>query len=265
MQGGAVRVGLFDSGIGGLSVLKECVRLYPGAEYFYYGDNKRAPYGSRPPEEILSFTEEGIRALLAEGADVLILACNTATAVCIDLLRQKHSVPIIGTEPAVKAAAKVCRRALVLATPRTAESVRLARLIQNFPTCIFTIHGAPHLAGSIEKFLTDGTPFGLEVQLPKGDFDGVVLGCTHYAFLKPQIARYYRVPVFDSGSGVAKQLVRVIKLGKIGRRDHSPSEGTDPPINERNSQKLNITFLGSGNFVNKSVFFSNICFGNFCF
>lgn len=223
------RIGVFDSGIGGLTVLHECDRVTTGCRYYYYGDNVRAPYGSKPREEILGYVRGAMRVFERLDVDAVVLACNTATAVCAETLRKEFAFPIIGTEPAILPAARMCRSALVLATPRTAESARLQELIRANTRCRFTVHAAEGLARAIERKLTMGENFNLKEHLPKGDFEGVVLGCTHYVFLKKEIAEFYRLPIFDGNAGVARRLRSLLDekstemrsaLKNIGITDH---------------------------------------------
>ncbi len=255
------RIGLFDSGIGGMSVLAACLKLCPSAAYFYYGDNARAPYGSRPAAEITAFTREALAELKHCGIDAAILACNTATAVCVEEMRREFSFPVVGVEPAVASAAKVCRRVLVLATPRTAESGRLRRLIARFPKTSFTVCAVPGLAAAIEAQFSGGAPVDLSAHLPCGEgFDGAVLGCTHYSLIKREIAHYLGAAVFDGAFGTARHALSLVNLG-IG--DHFK-----PPNIPNNclSSKLNkngcegVFFLGSGQKHNRDLFDLNICF-----
>lgn len=262
-----MRVGVFDSGIGGLTVLRDCVRIAPECDYLYFGDNEHAPYGSRSSVEITSFVRAAIDLFCGEGADAVVLACNTATAVCAEEMRREFKIPIIGMEPAVKSAGKVCKHALVLATPRTAESRRLKVLIERSPECRFTVCAADGLAGAIECHFTKNQPLTLFDHLPRGEFDGVVLGCTHYIFFREEISRFYGVPVFDGNVGTAKRLFSVLSDGakskNLGTADH-----LQPPYKANNClTKIRkkggfgeIFFLGNGRNLNKSVYKTNICF-----
>lgn len=222
------RVGVFDSGIGGLTVLNECARTVC-ADYVYFGDNKRAPYGNRSKEEITCFVREGLQALARFEVDAAILACNTATTVCIGQMRKEFAFPILGTEPAVAPAAKRAENILVLATVRTAQSERLHALLKKFPQCRFTVFGAEGLAGAIENFCTKGEKFTLSDYLPKGNFGGVVLGCTHYVFFKKQISDFYSAPVFDGNQGVSERLKTVLsgtKTALSGISNHKKGQPT---------------------------------------
>lgn len=248
------RVGIFDSGIGGLTVLHECVRRVPYAKYFYFGDNGRAPYGSRREEEILSFAREAMRRFQKLKVDAAVIACNTATAVAADKMRREFSFPVLGTEPAVKPAAEVCTKVLLLATERTTESAKLKMLLGRFPDCDIRIVPCPRLAGAIERYITKGESFVLSAHLPEGKFDGVVLGCTHYSFFAPGISKRYSAPVFDGNEGVAKRLEQVLGKIALGRTDRflyipNPNECFSLRIEKK------VRFVGNSGKINKKVFF----------
>lgn len=202
-------IGVFDSGMGGLSVLDACLRAAPGHRYLYYGDNLHAPYGERAEGEVRALVRQGVRSLMAAGAEVIVLACNTATALCAQELRRALCVPVIGTEPDVRSAARVCRQALVLATPHTANSPHLRRLILRAPSCRFDVLPLARLAGEIERYVRGGAAPDLSV-LPRGEYDGVVLGCTHYALIAPMLRDYFRVPLFDGAPKTAGRLARLL-------------------------------------------------------
>lgn len=255
-----IRVGVFDSGIGGLSVLNACQKIAPYMRYYYYGDNEFAPYGSRTKREISERVEGAMERFLKLRADVVILACNTATALCIDEVRRKYPMPVIGTEPAVLPAARVCKNALLLATSRTIESDRLRRLVERAQGCDFTLFAPPRLVSAIERYAADGVPVELKEHLPQGTYDGVVLGCTHYVHLKREISTFYHADVYDGGEGVAHELLRV--LG----RDGQPLVGIDDHHFEKNDRsceagekwendtKYGVFFLGKAQDINKFAY-----------
>lgn len=252
------RVGVFDSGFGGLTVLKECVRLVPDAKYIYFGDNQRAPYGNRSEEEILSFAREALDKFRRMRADAVVIACNTVTAVCIDVLRREYPFPVIGTEPAVKSAANAGGASLVLATTRTANSARLRMLTERFSGCSFKIAPCPYLAEAIERHFAEGESFLLSAHLPEGKFDSVVLGCTHYAFFAEEISAFYRAPVFDGAIGVAKRLGQVLGMLRIGMNDHYlTTKKTNKSLRKnRSNQGANrVKFVGKSKNLNKKIFF----------
>ena len=260
MKKNAFRVGIFDSGIGGLTVLDECRRRLPCLQYYYYGDNQRAPYGGRSEEEILSFTKEALDYFVKIRADAVVLACNTATAAAVSELRRMYALPIIGMEPAVKPAAQSCKKVLVIATQRTIESARLKVLVERFPGCEFTLAACPHLAFAIEKYYTEGESFLLSAHLPEGKFDGVVLGCSHYSFFARQIARYYSAPTFDGNAGTAKRLKTVLER-----------KGSVSLAHQESTQKQNICFsfkgkggvkfVGKSRKINKQIYFRTFVLG----
>ncbi len=248
------RVGIFDSGIGGLTVLNECVRRVPYAKYFYFGDNHRAPYGSRSEEEIALFAREALLRFQRLKVDVAVIACNTATAVAAEELRKVFPFPVLGMEPAIKPAANVCKKVLLLATERTTESAKFKMLLGRFPDCAVQVAPCKYLAGAIEKYLTEGELFLLSAHLPQGKFDGVVLGCTHYSFFASQISAHYSAPVFDGNEGVAKRLERVLEKIALGRGDHiSPTENSNNCFNF--CTKKRIIFVGKSKKINKSLYF----------
>lgn len=265
-----IRVGIFDSGVGGLSVLAACRRRLPQVTFYYLGDNKRAPYGSRPKEEIAAFTAEAVERFAKLGAAAAVLACNTATAVCLPALRERFSFPILGVEPAVLPAARAARDVLVLCTPRTAESERLRALVARSPAVRFTVFPCPRLAAAIEGKFLRGETLRLSDHLPEGKFGAVVLGCTHYALLAEEISAYYSAPVFDGAEGVAKRLAQTLfapadeKTMWSGKNVQNKSSfrlwSEEGAINKSSPQKWResalsgVFFLGESAKINRKVY-----------
>lgn len=221
-QKNPVRVGFFDSGMGGLTVLSDCVKLGVRGELYYYGDNARAPYGNLPPTTVRRYAFEAFKVFEELKVDAVVVACNTVTALCIDELRERYSFPIIGVEPAVMLAAKNCRQVFVLVTRATLESTRFnilcARTRKKFPDCNILPFACDHLAGEIEKGLLSKERRGFSEFFPVDKTgrtpDGVVLGCTHYNFLRSEISAHYSCPVYDGNAGVAKRLLSVLTLDR---------------------------------------------------
>lgn len=260
------KVGIFDSGVGGLTVLMECFCRYPAAEYYYLGDNERAPYGNRSKGEICSFVREAMKTFASLGVDAAVLACNTATAVCIEEMRREFSFPIIGTEPAVRLAARECKSALVLATVQTAASERLFSLLRASSSCEFTVLPCPHLAAEIELALHGGGGIGNSVHFPSvggRKFDGVVLGCTHYVFFKDKIAAFYGCKTFDGNRGVAEELNRRIKIGNFVHGVLGENQNICFEKKMKILAKKRVFFLGKCRDLNRNIFFTNICFNLF--
>lgn len=230
MSSSIVKVAFFDSGIGGLTTLRACVskatRLLKSNQkmvFYYYGDNFRAPYGNLSEEKINLYVDKTFKEFLALGVDAVVIACNTVTAVCIDRLRKEYVFPIIGVEPAVLYAAKRLgdkkKEILTLSTRATFLSKRFnclcARVRENYPNLILKNYPCDSLAGEIEKNLGK-RGFCLPDILPKSSPSIVVLGCTHYGFVKNYIERYYSCPVVDGNDGVANRLFSVLQeCGKL--------------------------------------------------
>ena len=250
-------IGVFDSGAGGLGVLFECLRLSHGVRYFYLADEAHAPYGSRTEQEIASYVREGLQIFGALGVDAAVLACNTATAACVEEMRRAFPFPVVGTEPAVRLAERAgCKHALVLVTPRTAQCARFRALLAR-ERDRFTVFSPPRLASAVERFVTEGERFPLPDHLPRGTFDGVVLGCTHYTLVKDEIAAFYASPVFDGNPGTARRVL------SLAGRDGQPPAGIFDhrkgglTTNKRSAQECELTtknevfFLNSPKIYNK--------------
>ncbi len=206
-------VGFFDSGVGGITVLDEAMRLLPRENYLYLADCSHAPYGSRPRGEILDRARFCVQTLADAGAKAAVIACNTATAVAIETVRQEFDMPVIGAEPAIKPACDVCgdRPVLVLVTPLTAAEPRLMRLIARFPDKNILVAPLDGLATAVEKHIDALYALRTDVYRRLSAYPepgAVVLGCTHYVHIKTLISDYYggRVPVVDGNRGIALRL-----------------------------------------------------------
>ncbi len=205
-KGGVV---FFDSGIGGLTVLAECKNRLPTATFYYYGDNARAPYGNLLSRQIKRYVFEIFEKLQCLQPSAAVIACNTVTALCVESLRKKYPFPIIGAEPAVFSAAKGGGEIFVLATKATCQSERFQTLCnrakEKYPNAAIRPFACESLAGTIEKHLTD-QDFDFFPLFPKGKPASVVLGCTHYVFIKEQIQSFYNAPIYDGNAGMANRL-----------------------------------------------------------
>lgn len=208
-------IAFFDSGIGGLNLMAAFQRQYPRERCVYYGDNGNAPYGSKTEKEIAQLAERAFDRLTQYPIRAAAIACNTVTAECIESLRKRYLFPIVGMEPAVRPAAGVMKggRILVLATPATLASERVKRLLaRNGTDTKIAAVALDKLAGEVEKAAPDFERIRLAEHLPKGQFDAVVLGCTHYIYLKKQIEAAYRCPVFDGIIGTVDHLAKVANI-----------------------------------------------------
>ena len=206
-------IGVMDSGMGGISVLRELAGLLPHENFVFYGDSANAPYGSRSTEEIYQLTEQVVQKLLKRGVKAVVIACNTASSAAGARLRAEYpELPIVEIEPALKPAVIACPggRVVVLATEATLRERKFARLL----TEIIKLP-LPGLPEFVERGELDSPQLreflqGFFVQLADRPVDGVVLGCTHYPFVRKVIAELLgpQVKVFDGAAGTARQLRR---------------------------------------------------------
>jgi glutamate racemase len=210
-------VGVFDSGVGGLSVLQAVRRLVPWAPLLYVADSGHAPYGDKDVDHVMDRTRRVVDHLVAQGAQLVVIACNTATAWAIDAMRARHrDVDFVGVEPGVKPAALMSpnRRFAVMATPSTLASERYADLVRRHaPGCEVIPVACAGLAAAIEQ----GDAGTAEVErlldlycqpLVAQAVDLVVLGCTHYPFVADRIARRLdsRIVLLDTADAVARRV-----------------------------------------------------------
>src|SRR5512141_180923 len=223
-------IGIFDSGVGGLSVLRAVRAEMPEESIIYFGDQGHIPYGPRPMEQIRNFSEAITSFLLEQDAKIIVVACNTASAAALTYLRERFpAVSFVGMEPAVKPAAETTKtgKVGVLATPATFQGALYASVVERFGAGVELFqHTCPGLVGQIEKGELDSpvTRRILEEALfpmMEKNIDTVVLGCTHYPFVIPLIQRIVGadVRVMDGAPSVAKQVRRL--LGS--RRMENPS------------------------------------------
>ena len=214
-------IGVFDSGVGGLSVWREITRQLPGHATVYVADQAHVPYGARPLEEVRRFSERITRFLLEEGADVIVVACNTASAAALHHLRERFpDAPFVGMEPAVKPAAQNTNTGVVgvIATPATFQGELFASLLNRFAEGVEVLtQVCPGLVDAIEAGGVS-TPETREIlqaclqPLLEAGIDQLVLGCTHFPFVQPLIEEMVgeKVEVVDPAPAVARQTGRVL-------------------------------------------------------
>lgn len=211
-------IAVIDSGVGGISVLRELRRLMPNEHFLYLGDSKNAPYGEKSRAAVLDITRANLDALKARGIKALVIACNTATSAAAKVLRAENpTLPIIGIEPAVKPAALLCDapRVLVMATPLTLREEKFLSLVSRFSDRAEVISlPCPGLVELIEGgHLDDGEVDGycrrLLTPYRELKIDAVVLGCTHYPHVRSVIARHLPgAEILDGGEGTARETRR---------------------------------------------------------
>ena len=213
-----MKIGIFDSGLGGLSVLNEALNKLSEHEFLYYADVKNVPYGQKSRDEILKFSFDAVKFLVKNGAKAVVVACNTATSVAIKELRANLSVPIIGMEPAVKKALThdAEHRVLVTATPITVHGEKLKRLISSCdPNGLVDLLALPRLvefaerqefvSSAVEAYLRDAfAPYRF------ADYSAIVLGCTHFNYFKDTMRQLLpqNVRLVDGNEGTVEELAR---------------------------------------------------------
>ena len=207
------RIGIFDSGIGGLTTLSAIKELLGGGDFVYLADDLSAPFGTKSEGELMKIGRQGIKTLANLGCSHVVLACNTMTATCKNRLADEFDINIIGTEPALIPAVKECARVALLATPATVGSNRVQELIlkcrgqvTSYPQC--------NLAGIIEGFAPDWTIMSGYIKKNchyLDDYDGLVLGCTHYVHIKEIFRKVFpHLKIFDGNDGVARRVLSFV-------------------------------------------------------
>ena len=221
-------IAVIDSGVGGISVLRELIKIMPEEKFLYFGDSKNAPYGTKSRAEVLEITRNNLTALQRRGIKALVVACNTATSAAVRILREENpDLPIVGIEPAVKPASELCDspRVLVMATPLTLKEEKFKNLVSRFAhKGEFIPLPCPGLADLIEK----GDVESEEIESYLNDLfapyfdqniDGIVLGCTHYPHIRDAIDRVWggRAAILDGGAGTAREARRRIATAGLLR------------------------------------------------
>jgi len=224
-HGDSCPIGIFDSGIGGLSVLKEIHKLLPHENLIYVGDSAHAPYGDRSAKYVRERSQAISDFLLDQGVKAIVVACNTATAEAATQLRETMDVPVIGLEPAVKPAAQLSKSGIigVLATQRTIDSERLLGLTERYakdkkvlaqacPGLVEQVEACKLNHPDTEKLLNKY----IEPLLEQGA-DALILGCTHYPFLLPAIRKIVGkdIKILETGKPVAEQLKRILMQNSL--------------------------------------------------
>lgn len=227
-------IAVIDSGVGGISVLRELIKIMPCENYLYLGDSKNAPYGKRTREDVLDITRRNLDYLKKLGIKALVIACNTATAAAANALREENpDLVIVGIEPAIKPAATSLPspRIIVMATPLTLSQDKYLSLAHRFsdtseiiplpcPGLVELIEGGKLDSPEIDEYLNSLlSPYKDE------NIDAVVLGCTHYPHVRAAIARQLsqKTLILDGGEGTARQTRR--RLGELSLLRDSSERG----------------------------------------
>ncbi len=231
-------IGIFDSGIGGLSVFREIRKLLPKENYIFIADQKNVPYGGKSEYELRKILDRIVKYFIKRNAKMVVVACNTASCYTIDFLRKKYPfLPLVGTVPAIKTAVELSRRKsiAILSTPATAKSPYIRELIRKYAggTTVVNV-GCPNLENLIEQGMINSPQVKilLKKYLKKAlaqKPDYIVLGCTHYPFLKSAIQKLSKAKTVDSGWSIAKRVKSLLSVLKT-----------------ENNQKPLVTYLTTG-------------------
>ncbi len=222
---GQIRIGIMDSGIGGFSILSEIHSLLPGVEVSYYADDQNAPYGNLSSDEVIVHTRKAVEALLDEGAELIVLACNSATAVSIDLLRSEFDIPFVGVEPYVNVIHKESfdfenDRIGILTTTMTGNSSRFRQLIQRFdPQGNLLSFKSPKLAQLIEHLFKQGWQEDLIAEIRselefinESSLTHLILGCTHYPLIGDFLDQEYQIKLISPCPHVARRVKELLNF-----------------------------------------------------
>lgn len=210
-----LKIGFFDSGVGGISVMTAARKVLPNADYIYYADEAHVPYGTKSHGEIIRYADEAVGCLVSCGVDAVVVACNTATSIAIEYLRGKYDLPIIGMEPALKPAVKTHpdEKILLCATPVTIAGEKLHHLIEKSgaePTLV----PLPGLVTFAEQGKFDKATVCTYLADTIGearDFAAVVLGCTHFSFFRDCFREMFcGADLIDGNIGTVKRLISVL-------------------------------------------------------
>lgn len=227
-------IAVFDSGVGGISVLRALLKEMPNENYMYFGDSANAPYGTKSLEEVRKLTIAHVDALLERGAKAVVVACNTATSAAVRVLRQKYpTVPVIGIEPALKPAvlSKNHPNVVVMATPMTLRQEKFHNLMEKYQNQAQII---PLPCPGLMEYIENGNTQSAELEqfiaklfepFERQKLDAVVLGCTHYPFVSKEIQKVLgkKVMLFEGGSGTARETKR--RIAAAGLLNDSPQAG----------------------------------------
>lgn len=212
-------IGFFDSGLGGVSVLAEAARFLPRESFLYFGDSAHNPYGTKDVDEVKQLSFQAADFLMEKGVKALVVACNTATSAAINDLRRALDIPVIGMEPALKPAVEKADQGgiVVMATPVTLREKKFRSLLEQYSAQreIFSLP-CPGLAELIEKGVYSGAPIQAYLTdifspVEMGRVSTVVLGCTHYIFIKRELEKFIpHVQVIDGNRGTVRNLHRIL-------------------------------------------------------
>ena len=240
------KIGVFDSGIGGVTVLKEIIKILPNENYIYYSDSKNNPYGDKNDEEILEICDNIVKKFIKEECKAIVIACNTASAKAVKYLREKYTeIPFIAIEPAYKMVHDYAydKPTLVMATKGTIESEKFNLLYQKYDNNKTYLLSCVGLADIIEEGNKEEIRKYLDETIGKykGKVENVVLGCTHYPLVQSEIKEVLgQVQFFNGAPNLAKHLKHVLEENNMLNKGKGTIEFED----SKNSEEKRKRFLG---------------------
>lgn len=216
-----MKVGIFDSGVGGITVLKEAMDKLPSLDYIYYSDNLHVPYGTKDKKEVLGYVRDIVCFLISQQVDAILIACNTATSIAVRQLRKEYSIPIIGMEPAVKLALDHVEtgKVLVTATPLTLKEEKYKQLVNEvddrnrvhslaLPELVTFAEALMFNERKLESYFKEQfSKYNLE------EYGGLVLGCTHFVYFKKYLEKFlpHHIKIFDGNKGTINYLEKLLR------------------------------------------------------
>lgn len=218
-------IGIFDSGIGGLTVLKKIIQVLPNEKYIYYADIDNVPYGTKPKEDVKKYIKDAIDFFISKNVKAIVIACNTATSIAIKEIRQMYTIPIVGIEPAAKPAVENRgeKRVLIMATPTTIKEEKLKYLLRRLeaeeyvdlvpmPKLVEFAENGDFTSKEVEQYIVDQLKnHNLE------EYSELVLGCTHFPFFKEILSKIFPkdTQIIDGSLGVANRLKDILQKEEI--------------------------------------------------
>ena len=220
-------IGVYDSGVGGISVLHAMKNIMPHEQFIYYADFANAPYGEKSRHDILHLANNALKYLTEQNVKAVVVACNTATSAAISDLRRAYALPIIGLEPAIKPASQIINRGsvLVLATPATLSFMKFQKLYESYGNDAIVPVACPNLSKLIEDYGPSSPQImnyldALFEDFSKDDISAVVIGCTHFSFITDDIKRATRCQVvFDGRFGTARHVKKILEDAGIASNE----------------------------------------------
>ncbi len=244
-------IGVFDSGMGGVTVLADLIHSLPNENFIYFGDSLNAPYGVKELDEVVELTHSAIRHMMERGLKAVVIACNTATSASISKLRENFDIPIIGMEPAVKPAleAGTAGNIAVMATPMTLKLDKFNHLLNQLDSSSKIIKiPSPELVNFVERGIYQGKiveDYIEDLFSPyfKKDIESIVLGCTHFLYIKETLKKIFgdNIKIYDGNLGTVNRVVQI--LDQLGLRESSQEKGELIIENSHSSKMIEQSFL----------------------